>query len=192
MLTPVSTDRKAFLKQNEVERQKLDREIAQLERKLGAKDSKKRRKLNDAIETEGFGTGFMDFIDGIEGKLGAEEEAYEPKEYVFSDGEGVEEGDMVGFASDDSDQEGFDDLESEDEAPVPVVKGGKKHIKREEESEEDEEEEQNDEDDEENEDDGEELGEDEEQGEDDMFEDDDEEMEEEGDDEEESEEEEII
>jgi hypothetical protein len=41
-----------------------------LERKLGIKkDSKKRRKLNQAVEQEGFGSGFMDFIDGIEKKV---------------------------------------------------------------------------------------------------------------------------
>lgn len=41
------TERAAFLRSNEVEKAKLDREIAMLERKLGIKkDSKKRRKLN--------------------------------------------------------------------------------------------------------------------------------------------------
>lgn len=66
----VSSERRAFLKQNEIERRLLDKEIAMLERKLGAgKDSKKRRKLNQAIEVEGFGKGFMDFIDGIDSKL---------------------------------------------------------------------------------------------------------------------------
>jgi hypothetical protein len=41
-----------------------------LERKLGVKkDSKKRRKLHQTVEQEGFGTGFMDFIDGIEKKV---------------------------------------------------------------------------------------------------------------------------
>jgi hypothetical protein len=63
-------ERAAFLRSNEVEKQKLDREIAMLERKLGIKkDGKKRRKLNQAVEQEGFGSGFMEFIDGIEKKV---------------------------------------------------------------------------------------------------------------------------
>ena len=47
----LSTERAAFLRSNEVEKQKLDKEIAMLERKLGIKkDTKKRRKLNQAVE----------------------------------------------------------------------------------------------------------------------------------------------
>lgn len=45
-VTPVNPNREAFLRQNEIERKNLDREIAMLERKLGLKDVKKRRKLN--------------------------------------------------------------------------------------------------------------------------------------------------
>jgi hypothetical protein len=42
-----------------------------LEKKLGLKGdtAKKRRKLNQAIEVEGFGTGFMSFIDDIGNKV---------------------------------------------------------------------------------------------------------------------------
>ncbi len=53
----------------------------------------------------------MDFIDGIEKKVKAgDENEYRPQEYVFSDGEGVEEGDLA--AEESSDQEGFSDLDS--------------------------------------------------------------------------------
>ena len=69
----MNPNRDAFLKQNEIERKNLDREIAMLEMKLGIKkgadSEKKRRKLNQTIEVEGFGTGFMDFINGIEAKV---------------------------------------------------------------------------------------------------------------------------
>lgn len=99
-----------------------------LEKKLGAgKDAKKRRKLNQAIEVEGFGKGFMDFIDGIEGKLKNGQDDYVPQNYEFSDGEGIEEGDMYGIGGADmedfsgSDQEGFDDM-SNDEQPKNTKK----------------------------------------------------------------------
>ncbi len=69
----MNPNRDAFLKQNEIEKKNLDREIAMLEKKLGLKkgadSEKKRRKLNQTIEVEGFGTGFMDFINGIEAKV---------------------------------------------------------------------------------------------------------------------------
>ena len=66
----ISADRAAFLRQNEDEKVKLDREIVELERKLGIKTcDRKRRKLNSAIEQEGYGTGFMKFIDGIKSKV---------------------------------------------------------------------------------------------------------------------------
>lgn len=44
--------------------------------------------MNQAIGAEGFGTGFMDFIDDIGNKLTMNSKAYTPKEYEFSDGEG--------------------------------------------------------------------------------------------------------
>jgi hypothetical protein len=65
-------ERQAFLRSNELERQKLDLEIARLEKKLGIKgaaNERKRRKLNRDIGLEGFGNGFMDFIDGIGSKI---------------------------------------------------------------------------------------------------------------------------
>lgn len=107
-------ERAAFLRSNEMEKEKLDREIAMLERKLGIKkDTKKRRKLNQAVEQEGFGTGFMDFIDGIEKKVKLmPEEEYLPQDYEFSDGEGPEEGDLLMEEESGSDQEGFDDISS--------------------------------------------------------------------------------
>ena len=43
----MNSDRAAFLRQNEIEKEKLDREIALLERRLGIKaNDRKRRKLN--------------------------------------------------------------------------------------------------------------------------------------------------
>jgi hypothetical protein len=89
-----------------------------LERKLGIKkDTKKRTKLNQAVEQEGFGSGFMDFIDGIEKKVKLmPEEEYLPQDYEFSDGEGPEEGDLLmDEGGSGSDQEGFDDISSDHE-----------------------------------------------------------------------------
>lgn len=67
----------------------------------------------------------MDFLDGIEDKLKVDTDEYEPKEYVFSDGEGPEEGDLlmeneVEEGDSGSDQEGFDDFESDDEEIVDI------------------------------------------------------------------------
>ena len=91
-----------------------------LEKRLGVKkDSKKRRKLNQAVEQEGYGTGFMDFIDGIEKKVREmKPEEYLPKDYEFSDGEGAEEGDLLMEEQSGSDQEGFDDIESDTDKPA--------------------------------------------------------------------------
>jgi len=36
----------------------------------------------------------MDFLDGIDTKLKTGKEMYKPQDYVFSDGEGPEEGDF--------------------------------------------------------------------------------------------------
>ena len=92
----ISAERAAFLRANELEKANLDKEIAILERRLGIRaNARKRRKLNQVVEEEGFGRGFMDFIDGIETKVKTQAvEGYRPQEYVFSDGEGVEEGDL--------------------------------------------------------------------------------------------------
>ena len=108
-LTP---ERAAFLRSNEIEKANLDREIAQLERKLGiAANDRKRRRLNQVVEEEGFGKGFMQFVDGIEKKVKGLVD-YKPLDYEFSDGEGVEEGELMGDES--SEQEGFSDIMSED------------------------------------------------------------------------------
>ena len=56
----ITPERAAFLRSNEIEKANLDREIAQLERKLGiAANDRKRRRLNQVVEEEGFGKGFM-------------------------------------------------------------------------------------------------------------------------------------
>ena len=66
----ITPERAAFLRSNEIEKANLDREIAQLERKLGiAANDRKRRRLNQVVEEEGFGKGFMQFVDGIEQKV---------------------------------------------------------------------------------------------------------------------------
>ena len=66
----ITPERAAFLRSNELEKANLDREIAQLERKLGiAANDRKRRRLNQVVEEEGFGKGFMQFVDGIEQKV---------------------------------------------------------------------------------------------------------------------------
>ena len=70
----------------------------------------------------------MDFIDSIGTKVQKQEDDYIPQEYVFSDGEGVEEGDIVSEHN-SSDQEGFDDISSDDNKLV-----GKKRKQPEEES----------------------------------------------------------
>jgi hypothetical protein len=91
----VDHEREEFLRQNEVEKKRLDDEIKMLEKKLGIKnDAKRKKKVNKEIEGLGFGTGFMDFIDGIETKVIKSKKEYKPQEYVFSDGEGPEEGDF--------------------------------------------------------------------------------------------------
>jgi hypothetical protein len=57
-----------------------------LERRLGIRaNDRKRRKLHQAVEDEGFGRGFMAFLDSIDHKL-KEGNDYEPEEYEFSDG----------------------------------------------------------------------------------------------------------
>lgn len=41
-----------------------------LEKKLGIKNNdKKKKKIFKSIEEEGFGTGFLDFLDDIENKI---------------------------------------------------------------------------------------------------------------------------
>jgi hypothetical protein len=52
------------------------------------KNPKKKDKVTKVIEEEGFGKGFMTFLDGITGKLENIDD-YEPEEYEFSDGEGI-------------------------------------------------------------------------------------------------------
>lgn len=57
-------------KQNLIEIEKEDKEIAELERKLGLKTDKKRRdRSNKQIELEGLGIGFMSFLDKMESKV---------------------------------------------------------------------------------------------------------------------------
>ncbi|CDW86880.1 nucleolar mif4g domain-containing protein 1 [Stylonychia lemnae] len=112
----LSADREEFLRQNEIEKKKLELELKMLEKKLGIKnDPKKRKKVNQAIEVEGYGTGFMDFLDGIENKIKSKKEVYRPQDYEFSDGEGPEEGDILMGQEDEDHQVGFDEEFSEDE-----------------------------------------------------------------------------
>ena len=67
----------------------------------------------------------MSFIDGIETKV-VKSTDYQPEDYQFSDGEGVEEGQLQAVADDDSDQEGFDDVISEDDSsPKTKAKSSK-------------------------------------------------------------------
>lgn len=86
-----------------------------LEKKLGIKNNdKKKKKINTLIDKEGFGDGFMNFIDGIEEKVKVDKSYYKPQEYVFSDGEGPVEEDFFNAGDvSDSDQEGFDDNDSD-------------------------------------------------------------------------------
>lgn len=111
---------------NTEEVKKLDREIAMLEKKLGIKNnSKKRQKVNQAIEDEGFGKGFMDFLDQLDGKIAVDPKQYKPQEYEFSDGEGPEENElMIGGGGSDSDQDGFEDFSEEE------TKGKKRNMKQ--------------------------------------------------------------
>jgi len=105
------------LRSNEIEKAKLDREIAMLERRLGIKASdRKRRKLNQEVEDEGFGKGFMNFIDGIEKKIkNLKEDDYVPENYEFSDGEGMDENDLREMQEDSSEQEGFSDFSDDNQ-----------------------------------------------------------------------------
>ena len=89
-----------------------------LERKLGIKnDEKRKQRVNQQIESIGFGKGFMSFIDSIGTKVKSNSKSYRPQEYEFSDGEGPEEGDLEALEEkgqeDASDQEGFGSLEEE-------------------------------------------------------------------------------
>lgn len=97
--------RQQFLLANEAEIKTLDKDIHKLEKRLGIKsnDAKKRKKLNKTIGQEGYGTGFLDFLDDIENKIKMNAKQYEPKEYEFSDGEGIEEGDLIGNGDSGSD-----------------------------------------------------------------------------------------
>ena len=52
--------------QNLQEIEKLDDEIEYLEKKLRMGDSKKRKKVQESIEMEGMGVGFLSFLDSIE------------------------------------------------------------------------------------------------------------------------------
>lgn len=46
-------------------------------------------------EIEGLGIGFMDFLDGVSKKVKMDKGQYKPVEYEFSDGEGMEEDDLL-------------------------------------------------------------------------------------------------
>jgi len=57
-------------RKNKKEINNLDDEISKLESKLGFKNDLKRKKRNNQqANNEGFGIGFMDFIDSIEAKV---------------------------------------------------------------------------------------------------------------------------
>lgn len=77
----------------------LDKDILALEKKLGIKDSKQRKKINNMIGKEGYGDGFLDFLDDIQNKVSMNRKQYKPQDYEFSDGEGIEEGDVAEIKS---------------------------------------------------------------------------------------------
>jgi hypothetical protein len=59
-----------------------------LERKLGLSNDEKRKRRNDKqTDLEGFGLGFMEFLDGIEKKAKMKKEDYKKEEYKFNDPE---------------------------------------------------------------------------------------------------------
>ena len=59
----------AFQDENLKEIDSLDKEIKELERKMGLRtDAKRRKRMNDTIDREGLGLGFMSFLDDIECK----------------------------------------------------------------------------------------------------------------------------
>lgn len=65
----------------------MDDEIKMLEKKLGLNKDAKRKARNDKqTELEGYGLGFMSFLDSIEGKAKLKMESYkQPKEdYKFN------------------------------------------------------------------------------------------------------------
>ena len=93
--------------------EKLDRETAELERKLGFKnDAGRRKRNNQQTDKEGFGIGFMDFLDGVEKHAKMERKLFKPpKEYTFNnleDDVAISEGALEAQES-DSDQE-FSDM----------------------------------------------------------------------------------
>ena len=79
----------------------LDDDIKELERKLGIRtDAKRRERNNTQTDREGFGIGFMSFLDQIETKTKLNAREYQkPKgEYDFNNDEfevAMEEGDLV-------------------------------------------------------------------------------------------------
>ena len=85
--------------------------------------------MNDALDKEGMGLGFMSFLDDIDGKARLDINEYTaPKdEYKFnqkefetalgeSDIEGMVDGEDANQVVDDSDQQDFDDYDIEAEA----------------------------------------------------------------------------
>ena len=98
------------------ELENLDSEIQNLEKKLGLHKDKKRGARNDRqAEQEGFGKGFLAFLNGMEAKVRAREYRPPADDYDFlkdehevmlneSDLEGVEEdasGSAGGYGSED-------------------------------------------------------------------------------------------
>ena len=121
---------KAFKDENQREIDEIDKEIKELERKMGLRtDGKRRKRMNDALDKEGMGLGFMSFLDDIDGKARLDINEYiAPKdEYKFnqkefetalgeSDIEGMVDGEDANQVVDDSDQQDFDDYDIEAEA----------------------------------------------------------------------------
>ena len=61
----------------------LDNEIDQLERKLGFKDEKRKKRNIIQTEMEGFGKGFITFLDSLDKKVKQNIDKYSKQDYDF-------------------------------------------------------------------------------------------------------------
>ena len=108
--------------------EKLDDEIAQLERKLGVKgDKRKKDKIQKQIEQEGLGVGFMSFLDEIDSLVKDTSKKYKKKDYAFLDDaqevaiaeedflKGGQSDDQSGFSGDMEMDEGREESEEEED-----------------------------------------------------------------------------
>jgi hypothetical protein len=92
----------------------LDDHIKELEKKMGLRDGKKKKKLHNYINKEGYGEGFCGLLDGIDGMFedevqGKEDTKYKPRKASDTD----DEDPFVGRMDMDSSEQEFSDADIE-------------------------------------------------------------------------------